>query len=703
MPTTHYRACHLCEAICGLKIVTENEQIISITGDMDDPLSKGHICPKGVALKDLHNDPDRLKQPLHKVNGQWHSIEWDEAYQLVADKLHGIASQYGNDAVSFYAGNPNVHNYGHMTHGAHFSRLLRTKNRFSATSVDQLPHHVVSLWMYGHQSLLPIADIDHTDFLLVLGANPMASNGSLLTAPDIRNRLKAIRKRGGQLVVIDPRRTETAKLADTHHFIRPGTDAALLLALINLLFANQQITLNHLGAISDGLADVEQAVQPFTAQWAAHYCGIAATEIEALALQLASAPSAAVYGRMGVSTQGFGTLCQWAIQVLNLITGNLDSVGGTLVTSPAVNPAGPTDRAKGQFGQWHSRVRGLPEFAKELPCSAMIEEIETAGEGQIKAMVTIAGNPVLSTPTGQRLDKALAGLEFMVSIDPYLNETTRHADIILPPASPLAHSHYDIVFARFAVHNTAKFSPEVFAKAGDERYDYQILNGLALALSTKQGKPVAPLPKPELLLAHMLSVGPYSQGRGDVPAISLELLKANPSGIDLGPLRPSLSKRLCTDDQRIHTFNDIIAADINRLAQAMDKPIDGQLSLIGKRDLRSNNSWMHNLPYLIKGKPRCVLLMHPDDMAAKQLQDGQAVTVSNAIGSITLTVSESHEMMPSVVCMPHGWGHTFADTQQQVANDNPGVNMNQLTDVNGLDPVCGNAILSGISVTVSAA
>ncbi|WP_298445102.1 molybdopterin-dependent oxidoreductase [uncultured Ferrimonas sp.] len=700
MPTTHYRACHLCEAICGLKIVTEGEQIISITGDMDDPLSKGHICPKGVALKDLHRDPDRLKTPLHKVDGQWQPISWDDAYQLVAEQLHRISTQHGADAIGFYAGNPNVHNYGHLTHGPHFSRLLKTKNRFSATSVDQLPHHLVSYWMYGHQFLLPIADLDHTDFLLVLGANPMASNGSLMTAPDIRNRLKAIRNRGGELVVIDPRRTETAKLGE-HHFIRPGTDAALLLALINHLFSSNQVSLNHLGSLCDDLDAIATAVSAFSPEWASAYCGISADDIISLGNRLATANSAAVYGRMGVSTHGFGTLCQWAIQVLNLITGNLDARGGTLLTHPAVNPAGPTDHAKGGFGRWHSRVRQLPEFAKELPCSAMLEEITTAGTGQIKAMITVAGNPVLSTPSGHKLDHALGQLDFMVSVDPYLNETTRHADLILPPASPLAHSHYDLAFARLAVHNSAKFSPAIFAKAEQERFDHQIFNGLALALAKLQQVELKPLPEPEKLLAHWLSQGPYSKARGDIPAISLDTLKANLSGIDLGPLRPSLTKRLCTSDGRIHTFPAAIAPDIERLKQAMDSAPSRGLSLIGKRDLRSNNSWMHNLPYLLKGKPRCVLLMHPDDMTQRHINEGQQVTVSNGVGQISLPACASREMMPQVVCMPHGWGHTFSDTRQQVANEHPGANMNALTDVNGLDPLCGNAILSGIEVEVS--
>ncbi|WP_051202071.1 molybdopterin-dependent oxidoreductase [Ferrimonas senticii] len=694
-PQSHYRACHLCEAICGLKIVTEGEQIRSITGDKDDPLSRGHICPKGVALKELHGDPDRLRTPIQKVAGQWQPIAWQDAYQLVADKLSAIQRQYGDDAIGIYAGNPNVHNLGHMTHGSHFTRLIKTKNRFSATSVDQLPHHLVSLWMYGHQFLLPIADIDHTDLLLVIGANPLASNGSLLTAPDIRNRLSAIRDRGGEVVVIDPRRTETAKRASAHHFIRPGTDAALLLAMIKLIVDNRWQRPNHLTPLTDGLEQLSQAVAPFSVDWVSAYCGIEAATIERLTKRLCQANSAAVYGRMGVSTQAFGTLCQWAIQVLNLLTGNLDSVGGTLVSTPAINPAGPSDRAKGHFGRWHSRVRGLAEFSKELPCAVMAEEITTAGAGQIKAMITIAGNPVLSTPSADNLDKALASLDFMVSVDPYLNETTRHADLILPPASPLAHSHYDLIFNKFAVRNYAKYSKPVFARAADERLDHEIFNGLALALAAANGMPLQPLPAPEAMLALGLADGPYANS--DNPLTPEQLLSAE-HGIDLGPLTPSLPARLCTDNGRINAFPAPIATDIARLQQQMDRPTSSELTLIGKRDLRSNNSWMHNLPYLVKGKPRCVLLVHPNTLTKLHLSDGETAQLSANGNQLTVTIAASDDVHPEVVCLPHGWGHRFADTQQQVANEHPGVNFNRLADAKQLDPLSGNAVLSGFTV-----
>ncbi|OES61084.1 dehydrogenase, partial [Pseudomonas aeruginosa] len=499
--TLHYRACHLCEAICGLAIETESDEggvprIRSIKGDPQDSFSRGHVCPKAVALQDIQDDPDRLRQPLRRVGSEWQPIGWDEAFALVASRLGEIRERHGNDAVAVYQGNPSVHNYGLMTHSNYFLGLLKTRNRFSATSVDQLPHHLVSQQMYGHGLLIPIPDIDHTDFMLVLGGNPLASNGSIMTVPDVEKRLKALKARGGRLVVVDPRRSETAAIADRHLFIRPGQDAALLLGILNTLFEE------HLGRPTplpvDGLERVREAVAVFDAESMSVRCGVPAESIRQLARDFAAAERAVCYGRMGVSTQAFGTLCQWLVQLINLVTGNLDRVGGALCTSPALDLVAST--SGGHFDRWRSRVSGLPEYGGELPVAALAEEILGEGEGQVRALVTVAGNPVLSTPNGRRLEQALDGLEFMLSIDLYINETTRYADLILPPTAPLEHDHYDTTFNVFAVRNVTRFNEAVLPRPEGALHDWEIFVGLARAFAARNGLELKPTLEPQQMI-----------------------------------------------------------------------------------------------------------------------------------------------------------------------------------------------------------
>jgi anaerobic selenocysteine-containing dehydrogenase len=484
---THLRACHLCEAICGLEIKVDDGKIISIKGDKNDPLSRGHICPKAVALQDLHEDPNRLRKPVKRVTNEdgsrdWQEISWDEALETTAEKLAEIYQRQGANAIGVYLGNPSVHNYGMMTHQNALFSHIRTDNRFSATSVDQLPHHLTSLWLFGHKLMFPIPDIDRTDYFLMLGANPLASNGSIWTVPDVRKRIKALKKRGGKLVVIDPRKTETAELASEHHFITPGTDAALLLAILNTLFTEDLVDTGELSSFVSGLDVVAAAITDFTPEMAAEHCGIDADAIKGMARDLAGADAGICYGRMGISTQEFGTLCQWLIQIINIATGNLDKPGGSLFTSPAFDSV--AGGGKGGFGRHHSRVRNLPEFDRELPAAALAEEMLTPGEGQIRALFTGAGNPVLSTPNGRQLDRALDTLEFMVSLDPYINETTCHADIILPPTSPLEHDHYDISFHLFAVRNTTRFNDPVFEKPAGTMHDWEIFNELGIRFAS---------------------------------------------------------------------------------------------------------------------------------------------------------------------------------------------------------------------------
>ncbi|AON72077.1 dehydrogenase [Pseudomonas aeruginosa] len=699
--TLHYRACHLCEAICGLAIETESDEggvprIRSIKGDPQDSFSRGHVCPKAVALQDIQDDPDRLRQPLRRVGSEWQPIGWDEAFALVASRLGEIRERHGNDAVAVYQGNPSVHNYGLMTHSNYFLGLLKTRNRFSATSVDQLPHHLVSQQMYGHGLLIPIPDIDHTDFMLVLGGNPLASNGSIMTVPDVEKRLKALKARGGRLVVVDPRRSETAAIADRHLFIRPGQDAALLLGILNTLFEENLGRPTPLPV--DGLERVREAVAVFDAESMSVRCGVPAESIRQLARDFAAAERAVCYGRMGVSTQAFGTLCQWLVQLINLVTGNLDRVGGALCTSPALDLVAST--SGGHFDRWRSRVSGLPEYGGELPVAALAEEILGEGEGQVRALVTVAGNPVLSTPNGRRLEQALDGLEFMLSIDLYINETTRYADLILPPTAPLEHDHYDTTFNVFAVRNVTRFNEAVLPRPEGALHDWEIFVGLAQAFAARNGLELKPTLEPQQMIDLGLRAGAY--GDRSEHRLSLATLREHPHGIDLGPLRPNLAPRLKTAGQRIQAAPPLFVDDLQRFA-AQPLPASDQLLLIGRRHVRSNNSWMHNYHRLVKGKPRHQLLMHPRDLEGRGLVDGQRVRVRSRVGSVEVEVAASSEMMPGVVSLPHGWGHARPGVQLAIARAQAGVSANDLTDERHLDLLSGNAALNGLPVEVEAA
>nr|WP_286947000.1 molybdopterin oxidoreductase family protein [Pseudomonas sp. UBA6718] len=698
--TLHHRACHLCEAICGLTIETEDRDdgrhILSIKGDAQDSFSRGHICPKAVALQDIQNDPDRVRQPLRKVDEQWQPIAWDAAFALVAERLSAIQAEHGRNAVAVYQGNPSVHNYGLMTHSNYFLGQLKTRNRFSATSVDQLPHHLTSYLMYGHGLLLPIPDIDHSHFMLILGGNPLASNGSIMTVPDVEKRLKALKARGGRLVVVDPRRSETAAMADQHLFMRPGNDAALLLGLLNTLFDEGLTRESHLPV--SGLEQVREAIAPFSAEAMSARCGVPAQDIRQLARDFAAAESAVCYGRMGVSTQAYGSLCHWLIQLINLVTGNLDRVGGALCTSPAVDLVAST--SGGHFNVWQSRVSGLPEYGGELPVAALAEEMLTPGEGQIRALITVAGNPVLSTPNGRQLEQALDGLDFMVSVDLYINETTRHADLILPPTAPLEHDHYDTTFNMFAVRNVTRFNEPVLAKPQGALDDWEIFVGLAKAFAARQGTELKPTLPPQQMIDMGLRFGPY--GDKSEHRLSLAALRDSPHGIDLGPLKPNLAARLKTESKAIEAAPALLVADLARFA-AEPQPAAGELLLIGRRHVRSNNSWMHNYQRLVKGKPRHQLLMHPDDMAGRGLSDGQRVRVQSRVGVIEVEALASAEMMPGVVSLPHGWGHARPGVQMAIASAQPGASANDLTDERQLDAVSGNAALNGVQVRVEAA
>ncbi len=679
----HFRACNLCEAICGLQITIKDGRVSDIRGDAEDPLSRGAICPKGTALVDLYEDPDRLKRPLIRENGVHREATWDEAFAYAATGLKGVIERHGDDAVAVYLGNPAVHNSGTTLSMGGFTKALKTRNRFSATSVDQLPHHLAAATMFGHPLLIPIPDVDRTDYFLVMGANPLVSNGSIMTAPGMRGRLKAIRARGGRVVVIDPRRTETAEAADEHHFIRPGTDAAFLLALIATIFEDGNATLGRCAEFTDGFETLRDAAAPFTAERVAPHVGIPAETIRRIARDFAKAERAVAYGRVGLSTQSFGLLCQWLVNALNAVTANLDEVGGAMWPLPAVNLTLGAKPGTVYAGRYRSRVRDLPEYEGEFPVATMADEMLTPGPGQVRAFVSIAGNPVLSTPGGARLDGALADMEFVVCVDPYLNETTRHADVILPPAIGLETENYDVIFHHFAVRNTARYSDALFPIESDRRYDYQIFDGLRMALV---GKPSID-PRERLDMA--LAAGSRKT--------SIAELRKHPHGVDYGPLERAFPQRLLTGDGRIQLAPQTYVADIARLeCDLQNEP--PAFVLVGRRQLRGNNSWMHNAPRLMRGPQRCTLVVHPQDALRHGIAAGDDVEVRTRAGAIVVPAEISDEVMPGVVSLPHGFGHDKLGARLSLASARPGASLNDITDTQRLDELSGNAALSGIGV-----
>ncbi|MBI2571756.1 MAG: molybdopterin-dependent oxidoreductase [Candidatus Schekmanbacteria bacterium] len=716
MGTSRATVCPFCEAMCGLLVTVEGGRVAAIEGDAADPLSRGHLCPKAFGLRDLHEDPDRLRQPLCRRGGELVPCTWDEAFAAAAKSLRGVQAAGGRDAVALYRGNPVAHNYAALLGSEFVAKSLGTRNVYSANSVDALPLMFAANLLYGHPLLVPVPDIDRCELLLMLGANPVVSNGSALSAPGIRERLRQLRERGGRLIVVDPRRTETAEIADEHVSIVPGTDAALLLALLHEIVAKRRERLDRLASMVTGLDELRELVAPFAPEWVAPMTGVPADVIARLAHSLATATAAACYGRVGVSTQSFGGLCCWLIQVLNIVTGNLDRPGGTLFPRAAVDIAATPFGRGPVFGAFRSRVRGLPSFAGELPVAALAEEIETPGVGQIRGLVTIAGNPVLSTPDGTRLDRAIAGLEAYVAVDFYRNETTRHAQVILPPPSPAERDHFDLFYRAFAVRNVERYAPAILARPAGQPAEWDILCRLAARVAAgREARRFAvgvvaaglrAIGAPRIIEA-LLSIG---RGRQRPSWRSVARLSEQyPSGRDLGGLEPCLPARLKTRPRRLALHHEAMASEAERLKTALvaaaDRPAGdtASLLLVGRRELRSNNSWMHNLATLAGGKDRCTLMMNPLDAAARQIVSASTVLVTSATGELRVPVRLTAAMRPGVVSLPHGWGHDRAGAALSLAAQAPGASYNDLTAAELVDAATGTSVLNGIPVTVRAA
>ncbi|MEE2675095.1 MAG: molybdopterin-dependent oxidoreductase [Myxococcota bacterium] len=716
---TRHKTCNLCEAGCGLLVEVEDNRVLQIRADDGDPMSRGFMCPKAIALHEVQEDPDRLRRPVRRSGSGWQEISWEEALDEVASNLARIQLRDGDDAVGLYLGNPGAHNFGTVAYLTLLRRALATRNNYTASSCDQNPKHAASLYLFDSTFKIAIPDIDHTDFLLILGANPVVSNGSLMTAPGMRRHLRELKERGGRLVVVDPRRTATAALADEHLFIRPGTDALLLAALVRTVLDEKLGRESHLQAVIEGRDGLRTALSPFSPEAVDATLGIPAERIRRLAREFAEAPRAVCYGRVGTSLHPFATLANWLVDVLNIVTGNLDRPGGALHATPAVDLPSLLEMIPdaGPKADWKTRVRGAPSFNGEQPAACMAEEIRTPGPGQVRGMLTVAGNPVLSTPNGRELDRAFEGLDYCAAIDIYRNETTRHANVILPPTWSLEHDNYEIVFHQFAIHNYAKYTAPVLAPEPGALREWEILVELGTRIAEKKARPLARLALRALrglraffhtrrLLDWMIRVGPHGDGfRPWRKGLRVSDLVSEPRGVDLGPLAPSLLAWLEARDGRVDLAHPSMIAEVERLSseQLGAEPEDGLL-LIGRRDLRTNNSWLHNVPSSVKGRDRCTLIMHPDDAQERKLASDEPVRIRSRVGEVVARLELSEEIMRGVVSLPHGWGHKSQPGMQiGVAEANARVSINDLTDDQSLEPVVGNAILNGVPVEVETA
>ena len=711
-----YRTCHLCEAMCGLEVEVKDNEVIGIKGHNADIYSKGHICPKGVALKDLHYDPDRLKQPVKKTENGWETISWEEAYDIVTQELKKIRKKYGNNAIGTYTGNPTVHNTGTALTLYDTINAINTQNRYASHSMDSVPHFLVNQLMFGHAMLAPIPDIEHLEYMLILGGNPLASNGSFMSTPDFKGKMRAIQNRGGKIVVIDPRKTETARKASEHYFIHPEQDVLLLLSIINEIFRRNAVVASSVLSFSEYLEELEAAAQDYSIETVSPIVGISVDHIKHIVDDLIQYKNSAVYGRLGVCTQTYGSLCQWLITCINILMGQLDKKGGLMFTLPAIDYVTLMAHESKMF-RYKSRVKGYDEIIGEFPTSTMAEEMLTPGKGQIKGFVCIAGNPARSAPNSKMVEKGLATLDFMVAIDMYINETTKYADIILPPAVGLETMHYSFVLHMVATKNTSKFSNPPLAISENplpiseqQRYDWQIMGELQRRLFSGnlfnriKNYLISYLhPRTKLDLA--LKTGPYGVWGGRFlrkDGLSLNRLEKQIEGVELAPLSSVLPDRLFTKNKKINLMPVLFAKELENVKALLQPSIDKKypLRLIGRRHLRSNNSWMHNLQTLEGGSKQCTLMIHPTDAEQYGIEAGEQIQVYTEIGSVNIHAEITPDIIAGTICIPHGWGHHGEGLKLNRAQRNAGVNVNELNNHNRLDPLSYNAAFNGHPVAI---
>jgi len=686
---THARTCHICEANCGILLTVTDGEVTSVKGNPDHVFSEGFICPKATAIPDIQNDPDRLRKPLKKKGESWEEISWDQAFTEIAEKLARVKASPKVPAM--YLGNPNAHNYATNFYMRSFNKAWGNQGLYSASTLDQLPHMIAQKWVYGHNALYPVPDIDRTQYMVIVGGNPMASNGSLWTVPNFRGRLKKLQARGGKMVVIDPRRTETAKVADEHHFVRPGTDTAFFLGIMKSLQIQQLVRPGRLATMLENWPELWNELDGLELETLSKHCGVSVETLNDIAAELGSGQPAIIYGRLGVSVVRYGTLNHFLINMINVATGNVDREGGTMFPAAAFDPVEIS--GTGAYDRYRTR-QGSPECLGELPTAELAYEMATPGEGQIGALVVVAGNPVLSAPGGQHIGKAMEGLDLMVSIDMYITETSVNADYILPPCGPLQNEHYNLFFAPLSVRNYAHFSEALLPKAEHEKADWEILHGITSAVRELEGAKPDPKIEPRLMLDQILQNSPLKL---DIETVS------HPNGYDMGPLQPRLPERLKTDHGKIECFPELVIADLQVFKDTLTAPSNDNFLLIGRRHIRSNNSWLHNSRRLIKGPNRCTMMIHPDSAQDLGLADGDMARVQNSVGTVEIVTEITDDVMPGVISIPHGFGHGQKGVKLSVAQERPGVSCNDLTDPGIIDKLSGNAVLNGVPVSVEPA
>lgn len=690
--TIHKRTCHICEANCGLLIELQDREVLSIKGNPDHVLSRGHICPKATAIADLQDDPDRLRKPVKKVDGDWQEIEWEQAYREIAEKTAALRSEGARAAM--YSGNPSAHDYSMGMQTRLLHKSIDARGMFTASTLDQIPHHYAQYHLFGHVSLAAVPDIDHTQCLVIVGGNPAASNGSLWTVPDFKKRVKEMQARGGELITIDPRLSETAKLADQHHYIRPGSDTAMLIAVLKFILEKAPVPRAGLAELlDDSWKALEPALDAFTMEELSGHCGIAEDELRSLAGKLCGA-KAVIYGRMGVSVCAFGSLNQWLINIINLASGNLDREGGAMFPEPLLDTVNQV--GKGSIRTVETARGTMPMVMGEIPTIAFADEMLREDDERIRALFVIAGNPVVSAPDGRRTDTALAQLDLMVAVDMYVSETARHADYILPPCGPLQKDHYGLFFGPLAIRNYGDYSPAILDKEEGEKADWEIIAELASAITTQRGGKAPNIREPRDTLDAMLRASPKG--------MSLAEVEEHGDGVDLGALRPNLKERIMTENGLIHAVPDTLLAEIERFREVLnDASTDDRLLLIGRRHVRSNNSWLHNSQRLLKGPDRCTAMIHPDDAQVHDVSDGDMVQVASRVGAVKIPAEITDQVMAGVISIPHGFGHDREGVRLSVAAQKPGVSLNDLTDPAHYDPLTGNAVLNGTPVTLERA
>jgi formate dehydrogenase len=709
----HTTFCRICEAACGMVATVEDGRITKLRPDRDHPLSQGEACPKGVAMLEVHDDPDRVLHPMRRrADGEgFERVSWREAIADIGTRLRAVRDEHGGDAIGWYMGNPGAFSYSHPLWVKGFVDALGSKHYYTASSQDVSNRFAASALLYGSPALLPIPDLNRTKFLLVVGANPLVSHGSVLTAPRIRHQLDEIVERGGRVVVVDPRRSETARQYE-HVPVQPDSDAQLLLSLLHVIFDEHLEDTAAITEQSTGTQLLRNAAAEHPPEATESATGVPADTVRALARDIAAAESAAIYGRTGSCLGRHGTLVSFLLDALGLVTGNLDRPGGLVFGRPVIALDEVAHRGGlDSYGKVHSRIGGFPDVLGAMPASLMAEEITTPGDGQMHALFVSAGNPVMSVPDGDKLTRALVELDLLVSIDLYVNETNKHADYVLPAATFLEREDLPIAFLGFYTTPFIQWTEPVVAPRGEARDEWETIDDIAGELG------IVPLPIPQLRMLgrrltrwltpqRLVELLLRTSAQGDLfglrrGKLNLDVLRKHPSGIvvDEQIATGVLRKRIYTRDKRVNLQPQQLREALDRLRDLGGADSGGEfpLRLIGLRELRSHNSWMHNSPMLMRGKRTHAARVHPDDAVAHGLSDGGGVRITSKHGSLEVAVKVTDEIVAGTVALPHGWGHHGG---WQVANAAGGANSNVLAGsaVEDLEPLAGMAFLNGIRV-----